>query len=128
MLWQYKRYPPEINIINLKNTIMTNFNLSEIDITVNNIINSMMDGAQNGVKSVMFDSVIKESEQLYSQAKEILSTSSDKKELAFANILTAISYLGKSCRDRKIYTRKKVYACMAETMRTAYEKHSFYFA
>jgi len=102
---------------------MKKMNLAEINNSVNNIINGLMDGAQNGSKSKCFDAVIKESEFLATTAQQIITTEPGEQVLSFANTLKGIAYLGSQCRNRKIFTRKRVYAAMAETFKSVYDSH-----
>lgn len=102
---------------------MKKMNLAEINSSVNNIINGLMDGAQNGSKSKCFDAVIKESELLATTAQQIIEAEPGKKVVEFANVLNGIAHLGSQCRNRKIFTRKRVYAAMAETFKSVYDSH-----
>lgn len=102
---------------------MNNSNLTVINNSVNNIINGLMDGAQNGSKSKCFDTVIKESEFLATTAQQIIASEPGKKVVEFANVLNGIAHLGSQCRNRKIFTRKRVYAAMAETFKSVYDSH-----
>lgn len=102
---------------------MNNSIFAEINNSVNNIINGLMDGAQNGSKSKCFDAVIKESELLAATAQQIIEAEPGKQVLSFANTVNGIAYLGSQCRNRKIFTRKRVYVAMAETLRLTYDSH-----
>ena len=102
---------------------MNNSNFTVINNSVNNIINGLMDGAQNGSKSKCFDTVIKESELLAATAQQILAEESEKKAVEFANILSGIAHIGSQCRNRKVFTRKRVYASIAEAIRLTYNSH-----
>lgn len=103
---------------------MNTLNFAVINNSVNNIINGLMDGVQNGSKSKCFDAVIKESEFLATTAQQIIAAEPGKKVVEFANALNGIAHLGSQCRNRKIFTRKRVYAAMAESMRITYNRYS----
>lgn len=93
---------------------MNNSNFAVINNSVNNIINGLMDGAQNGSKSKCFDTVLKESELLAATAQQLLVAEPGKQLHAFANALNGIAHIGLQCRNRKVFTRKRVYAAMAD--------------
>lgn len=107
---------------------MNNSNFTVINNSVNNIINGLMDGAQNGSKSKCFDKVIKESEFLAAIAQQIIEAEPDKHVLSFANTLNGIAHIGSQCCNRKVFTRKRVYAAMAETLRLTYDRQIGTFA